>query len=81
MNVNVAVSLVICAIVLISGLIFTLFPRWGMKLVCRCARSYMSEDLSSDELYVMSFRIYGIAAMGLGFYALFQVVQFMKIHP
>ena len=81
MNVNVAVSLVICAIALISGLFFALFPRWGMKLVCRCARSYMFEDLSSDELYVMSFRIYGIAAMGLGVYALFQVVQFMKIHP
>ena len=74
---DVAISLIICALVFIVGLLFALFPRWGMKLVCRCASSYMFEDLSSDELYVMSFRMYGIAAMGLGAYALFQVVQFM----
>jgi hypothetical protein len=77
MNVNVAVSLIICAIVLISGLIFALFPRWCLRVVSRGARSYMSEDLSADPVQVLAFRFYGIAAMGLGVYALFQVVQFM----
>jgi hypothetical protein len=62
-------------LVLILGLIFALFPRWGMRVVCRCARSYMSEDLSSDPAYVIAFRFYGLAAAGLGFYALYQVFQ------
>ena len=46
-----------------------------MKMVCRCASSYMREDLSSDPAYVISFRFYGLAAVGLGFYALYQVFQ------
>jgi len=72
---NIAVSLVVVLLVLVLGLVFTLFPRWGMRMVCRCARSYMNEDLSSDPSYVLAFRFYGIAAVGLGFYALYQVLQ------
>ncbi|MDT8396742.1 MAG: hypothetical protein RRA32_09915, partial [bacterium] len=72
---DITISLVICSIVLIPGLVFALFPRWGMRAVCRCASSYLREDLSSDPYHVMAFRFYGIAAAGLGAYALFQVVQ------
>jgi len=72
---NIAVSLVVVLLVLVLGLVFTLFPRWGMRVVCRCARSYMNEDLSSDPSYVLAFRFYGIAAAGLGLYALYQVLQ------
>lgn len=72
---NIAVSLVVVLLVLVLGLVFTLFPRWGMRMVCRCARSYMNEDLSSDPSYVLAFRFYGIAAAGLGLYALWQVLQ------
>ena len=75
MNMNIAVSLVVVLIVLFFGLVFALFPRWGMKMVCRSARSYMNEDLSSDPVYVLAFRFYGIAAVGLGLYALYQVLQ------
>jgi len=73
---NVAVSLIICMAVILIGLLFALFPRWWMRVVSRGARSYMSEDLSSDPTHVMAFRFYGLAAVGLGLYALFQVVQF-----
>jgi uncharacterized membrane protein YedE/YeeE len=78
---NVAVSLIICAIIFILGLIFALFPRWWMKMVCHNASSYMKEDLASDPLYVMSFRVYGIAAMCLAVYILFQVIEFMAQNP
>ena len=72
---NVLISLIIVAIVLVIGLVFAFFPKWGMRVVCRCASSYMNEDLSSDPAYVMAFRFYGIAGAGLGFYALYQVLQ------
>jgi hypothetical protein len=78
---NIAVSLVICSLVLITGFVFALFPRWCLRVVSRGARSYMSEDLSADPVQVLAFRFYGIAAMGLGVYALFQVVQFMATNP
>jgi hypothetical protein len=74
-SVNVLISLIVVAIVLTLGLVFALFPRWGMRVVCRCARSYMNEDLASDPAYVLGFRFYGLAAAGLGFYALYQVIQ------
>jgi hypothetical protein len=35
----------------------------------------MKEDLSSDPVYVMAFRFYGLAAVGLGLYTLYQVLQ------
>ncbi|MDF1525079.1 MAG: hypothetical protein RRA15_09890 [bacterium] len=72
---NVLISLVVVITVLVVGLVFTLFPQWGMRVVCRCARSYMNEDLSSDPVYVLAFRFYGMAAVGLSLYALYQVLQ------
>ena len=72
---NIVVSLVVVLLVLVVGLAFALFPRWWMRVVSRSARSYMKEDLSSDPTYVIAFRIYGIAAVGLGLYALYQVLQ------
>jgi len=75
MNMNIAVSLIVVLIVLVVGLLFAFFPRWGMRVVSRCARSYMNEDLSSDPVYVLAFRFYGVAAIGLGLYALYQVLQ------
>jgi len=74
-SMDIFISLVVSAGVLLLGIIFALFPRWGMKVICRCARSYMKEDLSSDPAYVTAFRFYGIAAAGLGSYALFQVLK------
>ncbi|UCG39034.1 MAG: hypothetical protein JSV00_02010 [bacterium] len=68
------VPLAVSAIVFGIGIVFALFPRWGMGLVSRCARSYMRADLASDPLYVLSFRFYGVAAAGLGLYALWQVL-------
>jgi amino acid permease len=75
MNMNIAGSLVVVLMVLFFGLVFAMFPRWGMRLVCRSASSYMKEDLSSDPVYVVAFRFYGIAAVGMGLYALYQVLQ------
>jgi hypothetical protein len=72
---DIAVSLVVASLALVIGLVFALFPSWGVKMVCRCASSYMKEDLSSDPVYVISFRFYGLAAAGLGLYALYQVFQ------
>ena len=46
-----------------------------MRVISRGARSYMKEDLSSNSALVVLFRFYGIAAVGLGFYALYQVLQ------
>jgi hypothetical protein len=57
------------------GLTFALFPRWWMRVISRSSRSYMKEDLSVDPTYVLAFRFYGIAATGLGLYALYQVLQ------
>jgi hypothetical protein len=74
---NIIVSLVVVLLVLVSGLVFALFPRWGMKVISRGARSYMNEDLSADPTLVLLFRFYGIAAVGLGLYALYQVIQAM----
>jgi len=71
---NVVISLTVVSITLVFGLVFALFPGWAMRLVCRCARSYMSEDLSLDPAYVTAFRFYGLAAAGLGLYALYQVL-------
>jgi hypothetical protein len=72
---DILVSLIVAGIALVFGLVFALFPRWGIRVVCRSARSYMSEDLSTDPAQVIAFRIYGIAAGGLGLYALYQVIQ------
>lgn len=71
---NILVSLILSAGVVILGLTFALFPKWGLKVICRCAKSYMTEDLSSDPSYVIGIRFYGIAAVVLGLYALYQVI-------
>jgi hypothetical protein len=75
---DIAMSLVICSIVLIIGFVFALFPRWCLRMFSRSARSYMSEDLSADPVQVLAFRFYGVAAVGLGVYVLYQVLQAMK---
>lgn len=75
---NITVPLFVVFLVLVLGLLFALFPRWGMRAVCRCARSYMREDLSSDPVHVMAFRFYGLAAVGLGLYALYQIIQAIR---
>ena len=75
MNMNIAVSLIVVLLVLVIGLVFALFPKWGMRVISRGARSYMNEDLLLDPAYVLAFRFYGIAAVGLGLYALYQVLQ------
>ena len=72
---DVVVSLVLSSLVFLVGLFFALWPRWGMKVVCRCARSYMAEDLTRDAAQVLAFRFYGGAAAVLGIYALYQVLQ------
>jgi hypothetical protein len=74
---NIAMSLFICSIILIIGFVFALFPRWCLRMVSRSASSYMSGDLSADPVQVLAFRFYGIAALGLGVYALYQVLQAM----
>jgi hypothetical protein len=72
---DILAPLTVVGIVLIVGIVFALFPRWGIRAICRCARSYMEEDLSGDPAQVMAVRFYGLAAVGLGLYALYQVVQ------
>ncbi|MGD8353181.1 MAG: hypothetical protein PVJ01_03370 [Pseudomonadota bacterium] len=72
---NIIISLIVTGIVLAAGLVFTFAPVWGIRIVCRCARSYMKEDLSVEPAQVLAFRFYGIAAAALGFYALFQILQ------
>lgn len=75
---DILVSLIVVSLALIIGLVFAIFPGWWLRIVCRCARSYMNEDLSSDPYYLLAFRFYGIAAVGLGLYALYQVLQAMS---
>jgi len=72
---NIAVSLIVVLLVLVVGLAFALFPRWWMRIISRSSRSYMKEDLFADPAYVLAFRFYGIAAVVLGLYALYQVLQ------
>lgn len=72
---DILVSLIVVSVALVLGFVFAFFPKWVLRIVCRCAQSYMNEDLSSDPSHVMAFRFYGIAAAGLGFYALYQVLQ------
>ncbi len=71
---NILVSLILSAAVVILGLTFALFPKWGLKVICRCAQTYMMEDLTSDPSYVIGIRFYGIAAVALGLYALYQII-------
>jgi len=56
------------------GVFCALFPRVVVRMVCRHASSYMKEDLSVEPVYVYMFRFYGLAAVGLGLYALYQVL-------
>lgn len=72
---DITISLIITGIVLAAGLVFTFAPLWGIRVVCRCARSYMKEDLSVQPAHVLAFRFYGIAAAALGLYALYQILQ------
>jgi len=71
---NVVVALIVAIVVLGFGLIFAFFPVWGIRMVCRCARAYMKEDLSTDPAQVAAFRFYGLAAAGLGLYAVYQIL-------
>ncbi len=72
---NIAVSLAVALLVLVIGLTFALFPRWWMRVVYRSSRSYMKEDMFSDSTPMLAFRFYGITAIGLGLYVLYQVLQ------
>ncbi len=68
------VPLFIALLALTLGVLGAVFPAWVIKIVCRHASSYMKEDLTTDPAYVFMFRFYGIAAAGLGLYALYQVL-------
>ena len=68
------VSVTISVLVLLLGLLIMLFPRVTLRVICRCARSYLKDDLSTDPYHIWSIRFYGLAAAGLGAYALYQVL-------
>ncbi|MFV1956198.1 MAG: hypothetical protein ACC669_00335 [bacterium] len=70
------VSLAIALLVLTLGVLCAIFPRWVVQIVCRHASSYMKEDLTTDPMYIFMFRFYGLAAAGLGLYALYQVLLY-----
>jgi len=68
------ISLAIALLVLTLGVLCAIFPKRVVQLVCRHASAYMKEDLTTDPTYIFMFRFYGIAAAGLGLYALYQVL-------
>ncbi len=68
------VSLAIALLALTLGVLCAIFPRWVLQVVCRHASAYMKEDLTADPTYIYMFRFYGLAAAGLGLYALYQVL-------
>jgi hypothetical protein len=71
------IPLVVSLTVAVIGLVFALFPRWIIQMVHRHASSYLKEDLSGDPTYIYMFRFFGIAAVLLGLYALWQVAGSM----
>jgi len=74
MDLNFIIPLVISLFVLIVGVFFAIFPKWVIRVASKTASAYMNEDLTSDVTYIYMFRFYGVAAAGLGLYALYQVI-------
>ncbi len=68
------IPLIIALLALTLGVVCAVFPRWVLQIVCRHASAYMKEDLTTDPTFIFMFRFYGIAASGLGLYALYQVL-------
>jgi hypothetical protein len=74
-DLNFIIPLIISLFVVILGIFCAIFPRWVIRVACRTASAYMNEDLTSDITYIYMFRFYGVAAAGLGLYALYQVIS------
>ncbi len=68
------IPLIIALLALVIGGVFALLPKMVIRIVCQHASAYMKEDLTTDPTYIFMFRFYGIAAAGLGLYALYQVL-------
>lgn len=72
-----ALALVLSAIVLCVGVFFSVFPDRILKAAARGSRSYMPEEgLTSDPAFSWMLRVFGIAAIGLSVYMLYQIVQY-----
>lgn len=74
---DLIVSLVMTVLVFIIGLVFVLFPNKILKAAARGAKSYMPEEgLTSDPTYSFMFRAFGVSAILLSLYMLYQIVDF-----
>ena len=73
---DVAVSLAFAALTFIIGVGFAVFPDKVLKAAARGSRSYMAEEvLTSDPVFSLMFRAFGIAAIALSLYMLYQLLQ------
>ncbi len=73
---DLIVSLVLTVLTLIIGVIFVIFPDRILRIAARGSRSYMPEEgLTSDPVFSLMFRAFGIAAIALSLYMLYQLLQ------
>jgi len=74
---ELALGLALSLLVLIIGAVFVVFPDRILRIAARGSKSYMPEDvLNSDPAFTAMFRAFGIAAIGLGLYMLYQIFQY-----
>ena len=74
---DLIVSLVLTVLTLIVGVIFVIFPDKVLRVAARGSRSYMPEEvLTSDPVFSPMFRAFGIAAIALGLYMVYQILTF-----
>lgn len=74
---DLIVSLAMTALTFIVGLIFAIFPNKVLKAAARGAKSYMPEEgLTSDPTYSFTFRAFGVSAIILSLYMLYQILTF-----
>jgi hypothetical protein len=73
---ELALALALSLLVLIIGAVFVVFPDRILRIAARGSKSYMPEDgLTSDPVYSLMFRAFGIAAIGLGLYMVYQLLR------
>lgn len=74
---DLIVSLAMTALTFIIGLLFVIFPNKVLKAAARGAKSYMPEEaLTSDPTYSFMFRAFGVSAILLSLYMLYQLLGY-----
>jgi len=74
---DLIVSLAMTALTFIIGLICVIFPNTILKVAARGSKSYMPEEgLTSDPTYSLMFRAFGVSAIILSLYMLYQILGY-----